>query len=240
VGKAPGRSRAKIYFETSRTWAASVVFVAPLFALYEVALAADEGVRSGTVPLVHELFHPMSHLGLVAFNLVLLGLLCLAIYRTRAKRRRVEGLYGLMFVEAAAWSLLMLAIGILVMQRLQPGIVPLAALPELPRRILGGIGAGIYEEFLFRFLLLGGMLLVLHRGLGANPVWSVPLAIVASAAAFSYAHHVIGREPYSVPVFLYRGLMGVILGTAFTMRGLGIVVYAHALYNLCVAFFWPR
>jgi hypothetical protein len=84
------------------------------------------------------------------------------------------------------------------------------------------------------------MLLVLHRGLGANPIWSVPLAILASAAAFSYAHHVIGQEPYTHVVFLYRALMGVILGAAFTMRGLGIVVYAHALYNLCVAFLWPR
>ena len=90
--KAPRRSRAKAYLEASRTWAASVVFVAPLFALYEVALTADEGVRSGTVPLVRELFHPVSHVGLVAMNLILLGLLCLAIYRTRAKRRRAEEL----------------------------------------------------------------------------------------------------------------------------------------------------
>ena len=122
------------------------------------------------------------------------------------------------------------------MSQLQAGeVAPLAALPEVPRRLLGGIGAGIYEEFLFRFLLLGGLLLVLLRGLGANPVWAVPVAIVASAAAFSWAHHVIGREPYTHAIFLYRALMGVILGAAFCARGLGIVVYAHALYNLAVA-----
>jgi membrane protease YdiL (CAAX protease family) len=126
----------------------------------------------------------------------------------------------------------MVAIGTVVMPRL------LAALPEMPRRLLGGIGAGIYEEFLFRFLLLGGLLLVLHRGLGASPVWSVPVAIVASAAAFSYAHHAIGQEPYTHTVFLYRALMGVILGAAFCVRGLGIVVHAHALYNLGVTLLW--
>lgn len=232
--KAPRRSRAKAYLEASRTWAASVVFVAPLFALYEVALTADEGVRSGTVPLVRELFHPVSHVGLVAMNLILLGLLCLAIYRTRAKRRRVEGMYGLMFFEACAWSALMLGVGMIVMPRL------LVVLPELPRRLLGGVGAGIYEEFLFRFLLLGGLLLVLHRGLGASPLWSIPVAILLSAASFSYAHHAIGQEPYSHPVFLYRTLMGVILGGIFFVRGLGIVVYAHALYNVALALLWPK
>lgn len=198
--------------------------MAPLFALFEVALAADPGVRSGTVPLVREIFDPVSHLGLVAFNLVLLGLLCVAIYRTRARRRRVTGLYGLMFLESLAWSGLMLGVGALVMPRL--------TLPPLPQTLLGGIGAGIYEEFLFRFLFLGGLVLVLHRGLRASPVWSVPLAILASAAAFSYAHHALGGEPYSHAAFLYRALMGVILGGAFCTRGLGIAVYAHALYNV--------
>jgi len=226
VAKAPRKkSTVATYLEASRTPAASFVFIAPVFALFEVALAADPGVRSGTVPLVHELFHPVSHAGLVALNLLLLGLLCLAIYRTRARRRRVPGLYGLMFLEALGWSGLMLGIGKLVMPRL-------LVLPPLPQELLGGIGAGIYEEFLFRFLILGGLVLVLHRGLRASPVWSVPFAILFSAATFSYAHHALGGEPFTYRAFLYRALMGVILGSVFCMRGLGIVVYAHALYNV--------
>jgi len=228
VAKGQKQKRAGIwtlYVEASRTPAASFVFVAPLLVLFEVALAADPGVRSGTVPLVHELFHPVSHLGLVAMNLVLLGLLCLAIWRTRAQRRRVPGLYGLMFLESVLWAGLMIGIGALVLPRL-------LVLPQLPRRLLGGVGAGIYEEFLFRFLFLGGMVLVLHRGLGASPMTAVPFAIVVSAAAFSYAHHALGGEPYSHAAFLYRALMGVILGAAYCARGLGIVVYAHALYNV--------
>jgi hypothetical protein len=207
--------------------AASVVFVAPLVVLFEVALAADARVRSGTVPLVREIFHPVSHAGLVAFNLVLLGLLCLAIGWTRARRRRVHGMYGLMLVEGCAWGGFMLAMGSLVVPHL-------LRLPEFPRNVLAGVGAGIYEEILFRFLLLQGIVLVLHRGLGVGEISSVPFAIVSSAAAFSYAHHAIGGEPYTDAVFLYRALMGVILGAAFWLRGLGIVVYAHAFYNVAL------
>jgi hypothetical protein len=226
VAKAQTRGKAlKVYLDASRTPAASFVFVAPLLALFEVALAADPGVRSGTVPLVHEIFHPISHLGLVAFNLVVLGLLCLAIWRTRERRRRVAGLYGFMFLEALLWSGLMLGIGSIVMPHL-------LVLPEIPRKMLGGIGAGIYEEFLFRFLLLGGLVLVLHRGLGESPVTAIPIAILLSAAAFSYAHHALGGEPYTHNAFLYRTLMGVILGGIFIGRGFGITVYTHALYNV--------
>jgi membrane protease YdiL (CAAX protease family) len=139
----------------------------------------------------------------------------------------VKGLYGFMLLESLAWSGFMLGLGALVLPHL-------LALPPLARDLLGGVGAGIYEEFLFRFLLLGGLLLVLHRGLGANPVATVPVAILASAAIFSYAHHALGGEPYTHAAFLYRTLMGVILGTAFCTRGLGIVVYAHALYNVAL------
>ncbi len=232
MARPKGASRTRVYLEASRTLAASFVFVAPLFALYEVALAADDGVRSATVPLVRELFHPVSHLGLVAFNLVLLGLLCLAIYRTRALRRRVTGIYGIMFCEAVLWTGFMLGIAALVMPRH-------LALPELPRRLLAYVGAGIYEEFLFRLLLLNGLVFLLHRGLGASPYWSFPVAVLASAAAFSYAHHAMGGEAWSRPVFVYRAVMGVILGTAYCLRGLGIVVYAHALYNVSLELLWP-
>jgi hypothetical protein len=224
----PKEAKTAAYLAASRTLAASFVFIAPLFALYEVALAADEGVRAGTAPLLRELFDPVSHLGLVALNLVLLGLLCLAIWRTSAQRRRVNGLYGLMFLEACGWSGFMLGVAALVMPRF-------LVLPPLPRQLLGYAGAGIYEEFLFRFLVLNGLVLVLHRALGASPVWAVPMAILASAALFSYAHHALGGEPYDKAVFLYRALMGVILGAVFSARGLGIVVYAHALYNVALA-----
>jgi hypothetical protein len=227
VAEARRKGAAAGYFAASRSLAASFVFVTPLLALYEVALAADEGVRTGAVSLVHELFAPVGHWGLLALNLLLLGFLCLAIWWTRARRRRVPGMYGLMFLESCAWSAFMLAVASLVPRSL--------ALPPVPRELLGYVGAGIYEEFLFRFLLLNGLVLVLHRGLGADPVWIVPAAVVASAILFSWAHHALGGEPYVQGVFLYRALMGVILGAAFCLRGLGIVVYAHAIYNVALA-----
>jgi hypothetical protein len=218
------------YLDASRRLAASVVFVWPLFALYQIGLVFDARVRTGTAPILREFFHRFSHLGLFALNLALLGLLFLAIWRTRSERLRFPGLYALMFLEACLWTVVMLMVAIL----LPPAEL---ALPVVVRTIFSYVGAGIYEEVLFRFLLMGGLILVLRRGLGGHPAWVVPVAILASAALFSYAHHELGQEAFSRGVFLYRGLMGVILGTVYYFRGLGIVVYAHALYNVALVAF---
>ena len=60
------------------------------------------------------------------------------------------------------------------------------------------------------------------------------IAFVASSLAFSAAHHLIGGEPFRVGVFTYRFFCGMIFATIYQLRGLGVAVYTHALYDLYV------
>ena len=106
-----------------------------------------------------------------------------------------------------------------------------ALAPEL----IAAAGAGVYEEAVFRLILLGGMILILTRYFGADPRWVVPVAIVVSAVLFSYAHHGIGGEPWDRRIFLIRTAMGLFLGGIYWARGIGIAVYSHALYNVVLA-----
>ena len=215
------------YFDVSASLSASYVFVAPLFAVYQLGLALDQGVRNGTDPIFREIFDRFRHFGMVAVNLLLLGFLLIAIGRAQRKRQRKPGLYFFMLLESLAWTGVMLASGELLARQL-------LALPAFPRELFASAGAGIYEEVLFRFLLMGGMILVLHKALGGAAWWVVPLAVVASALLFSHAHHTLGGEPWDRGVFWYRVGMGVVLGVLFWLRGLGIVVYAHTLYNVAL------
>lgn len=218
------RTRARAYYDASRRVSASYVFIAPLFAIYQLGLSLDPRVRNGTDPIFRELFDRFRHLGMVAINLLLLGVLLLAIWRTRSRRIYVRGMYGFMFLEACAWTGLMLLTGGAIYSRL-------LALPPLAQGFFASAGAGIYEEVLFRLLLMGGIILVLHRALGGRAWWVVPLAVVVSALVFSWAHHGLGGEPFRRGVFWYRAGMGAVLGGIFWARGLGIVVYTHAFYN---------
>jgi len=231
------KPKAAGYLELSRRLPASYVFVAPLFAVYQLGLALDADIRNGTAPLLREFVDRFSNLGLVFLNLVLLGTLLLAIWHTRRRRGEQRGFYGWMVLESCAWTVVMLLVAWFVV----PGLLAhlerlekLLSLPPMTRRVLAFIGAGIYEEVLFRFFLMGGLLMVLQRGLGGHPAFAVPVATLASAAVFSWAHHAIGGQPFTWPVFWYRAVMGTVLGAIFYARGLGIVVYVHALYNVAL------
>lgn len=110
-------------------------------------------------------------------------------------------------------------------------------------RVLGiAVGAGIFEELLFRGVLCLGLYHLLRAGLGrlgATPSLRAALAgtasVVVSAAVFSAYHHVgAGGEPYDALRFAFRFHAGVVLGAIFLTRGLGIAACAHGFYDVLV------
>jgi hypothetical protein len=96
------------------------------------------------------------------------------------------------------------------------------------------IGAGIYEEVLFRLGLFLGLFGLL-RVVKLPKLLALTLAALAAAAAFAAAHHV---GPYGEPVrtdyFLFRSLAGLYFTLLFVLRGFGIAVGAHAGYDVLV------
>jgi hypothetical protein len=101
-------------------------------------------------------------------------------------------------------------------------------------QILTFIGAGIYEEVIFRLGLFVG-LYFLFRIVQLPKVIAVVLAAVTAAFAFAAAHHV---GPYGEPMrtdyFVFRTLAGLYFTGLFIARGFGIAVGAHAGYDVLV------
>lgn len=96
------------------------------------------------------------------------------------------------------------------------------------------VGAGIYEEMIFRLLLFSG-LLWLMRKLETPAIPAVGLAAILSAALFSLAHHIGPHgEPFDGYPFLFRTVAGLYFAILFQFRGLGIAVGAHACYDVIV------
>jgi membrane protease YdiL (CAAX protease family) len=96
------------------------------------------------------------------------------------------------------------------------------------------LGAGIYEEVLFRLLLFTG-LVWLARYLRTPQMIAIPLAALGSGLLFAAAHH-IGPygEKFDGYVFLFRALAGVYFAVLFKVRGFGVAVGAHAIYDVLV------
>ncbi len=103
------------------------------------------------------------------------------------------------------------------------------------RQVITYLGAGIYEEAVFRLLLFSALMAAL-RLLDVGWVTSVGLAAIASAIVFSLAHHIgpYGQN-YSNYLFLFRLLAGLYFALLYELRGFGIVVGTHACYNVMVS-----
>ena len=68
------------------------------------------------------------------------------------------------------------------------------------------------------------------------PASAIPLVIITSAVLFS-AYHYLGAEgalPFNMSVFLFRTMAGIYFAGVYVFRGFGIVVGAHAIYDLIV------
>jgi hypothetical protein len=100
-------------------------------------------------------------------------------------------------------------------------------------QVITYVGAGIYEEALFRLLLFTAL------GWGLRHLFGAPVAFLisslASAAIFSAAHHVGPHgEPFDNLRFLFRALAGLYFVLLLQLRGFGIAVGAHACYDIMV------
>jgi membrane protease YdiL (CAAX protease family) len=103
------------------------------------------------------------------------------------------------------------------------------------RQVVTYLGAGLYEEAIFRLVLFSGMVLCL-RSVELSRSFAVVLAAAASAILFSTAHHVGPYgQPYSNYLFVFRLAAGLYFALLYQVRGFGIVVGAHACYNVMVS-----
>ena len=105
--------------------------------------------------------------------------------------------------------------------------------------IITGIGAGIYEELVFRLILICLLMLLFQDALKLTHANSVVLSILISAALFSAHHHIdffSGRlnavDPFNVTKFVFRTIAGIYFAALFAFRGFGITAGTHAFYNI--------
>ncbi len=120
------------------------------------------------------------------------------------------------------------------------GVPPAADIGAKIRQSVGSIvallGAGIYEELLFRLILLSLLVWGLRKA-GIAPGASTLLAVIVSSLLFAAAHHVgpYGEAPLMWSRFVFRTLAGVFFSVVFLYRGFGIAAGSHAAYDVLVS-----
>lgn len=232
------------YFENTRTHTYSLLFALPLLVLYEIGAmmiaGRAGGMRNGADVLLRTLLAAGGLNGTMAFTAAL-AVGAAVIVGLEQKRKRVPvrpGYFAGMLAESAAYAVIFGGLIAAATQVLLGGMVRMAAdggsitkLPLLDGVVLS-LGAGIYEELLFRVLLTGGLFALL-LAMGVRRTTSGIIAVVVSAFIFS-AFHYIG--PYAYPLelnsFTFRFIAGLAFSGLYMVRGFGVAAWTHALYDV--------
>ncbi|MHC4647998.1 MAG: CPBP family intramembrane glutamic endopeptidase [Planctomycetota bacterium] len=105
--------------------------------------------------------------------------------------------------------------------------------------IVTGIGAGIYEELVFRLVLICLLMLLFQDILRLNRKNAIILSVLISAALFSAYHHIdffsghlYQTAPFTWTEFVFRTIAGVYFAALFAIRGFGITAGTHAFYDI--------
>lgn len=103
-------------------------------------------------------------------------------------------------------------------------------LKEMLPQILMAASAGIYEEILFRLIMLGFLLLLLNQLMQSKRWLQISIATFVSSVIFSVFHYA-SFEFFAWSSFTFRFVAGCILGLLFVHRGLAVAVYTHSFYD---------
>ncbi|MCH2145153.1 MAG: CPBP family intramembrane metalloprotease [Phycisphaerales bacterium] len=236
------------YWLSSRRPLNILVFLAPFLLFYEIGLVFLLREDRGTITnLAHEwIISFMGVFNVDFFGLSLPGFIVVVVLLLwhvfslepwRVDFRSIP----LMLLES-----LLLMVPLIVLSHMVRQFMPLAGSEgELIEtlgpmgRIAVSIGAGLYEELVFRMLVV----LVIHTlmvdVLKFSDLIGAGVAILVSAGLFTWYHPVWGPDgTASMGKMLFYFAAGLWFGVLYVARGFGIVVAVHAFYDIAVLLDW--
>jgi hypothetical protein len=240
----------RAYLRQSSRPLPSLAFVLPLLVIYEagILLLGPQAVRNGADVWLRGLLDWSGFGQYFLLPVLTIGLLLAWHHVTRDRWRVSAAVVYVMFAECAVLGIALVGIGRVQAAVAQALVAPHVA-SEVQRaalalppgaapavgRMVGYLGAGVYEEMLFRLLLLPPIAACAWR-LGAQRGLRIGLAVLLTSLVFSAAHY-LGTygETFDAFGFAFRFLAGAFFAMLFVFRGFGIAAGTHALYDVFVS-----
>ncbi|MCY4158993.1 MAG: CPBP family glutamic-type intramembrane protease [Bacteroidetes bacterium] len=230
------------YFRATQTATWGFLMALPLIILYELGIVWVNNGRSEVIRISSEsvLKNLFSGFGL-AHELILLGSVliigvAILIYE-RKKKISFNVRYSVwVMIESAAYGVILaFVVSGITQMLLSPLMISQVMDHGLAMKLVLSLGAGIYEELLFRVVIVGGFFLLLRLAFPKQRILMYAVAAVIGAISFSAVHHLgsLG-DPWALDVFLYRAIFGLVFNILFLVRGFAVVAWTHALYDVMV------
>jgi membrane protease YdiL (CAAX protease family) len=229
---APLGQMAERYWVESRRPLASLVFIAPLLILYETGVLLL-GVQNGADAFMRRILDLMGFGQHFVLPVLTVCILLAWHYLSHQPWQLSGGIVSTMAVECLILGIclrLILTLQDVMFHAFDDTVV--LSIGETLKQSIGFLGAGIYEELLFRLILLSLATWALRHA-GASPRMGLILAVLLTSLLFAAAHHVgPNGEPLDASRFLFRTLAGGFFSILFIYRGFGIAAGSHAAYDI--------
>ena len=226
------------YWRYSRSAYYSAVAALPLLVIYEILIvlsqsrywgirnAADVWIRTFLMAFDLQAQH-------ITFVLIGISLALIPIAKSRARGIKLKANYfALMFAECLAFSLVL---GLVLQSILRLGGLSSGGPGSgLMQNLALSVGAGLFEEIIFRVILLNLLFLLLSPLLKKKVVAAVVSVLLASFL-FSLSHYVgTMADTWQLYSFMFRWAAGLLFTVLYFVRGFAITAYTHALYDIWV------
>ncbi|HCK99856.1 MAG TPA: hypothetical protein DHW42_07130 [Candidatus Marinimicrobia bacterium] len=229
----------KAYWQHSKSPFYSLLFTLPLLICYEILIfnlnhSDILGMRNGADILFRQFFAMFNIYGFYIVGFLVLTSLIVSYYfhsrRNISKPFHLQ-FFVLMFLESLVFAMLMFVF----IDKIGDYLITIGTVPGKKEMIVLALGAGVYEEFIFRVILVSGFLFFLKDILRLQPHLSAILAMISASLIFSLFHYLGSYgEVVEIRSFLIRFGAGMFLSLLFVLRGYGITAYTHTLYDLLV------
>ncbi len=226
------------YLEDARRPLHSLIFLLPLILAYEIG-AAKLGPSAPFGPpdrviayhLMQMFFTVLGTTGILLPGFLIIAILLVThLISGEPWKVRVTTILGMMG-EALIWTLPLFLLNRFIRYAALNG----AGASSWIEDVVVSTGAGVYEELIFRLILVTALVILLEDVLKLRQQRALILGVVIAAILFAAHHHQpLGREPYEFGRFAFRTLAGIYLGALFLLRGYGITAGCHAVYNVLV------
>lgn len=232
------------YFHVTRSGTYGFLAALPLWAAYEVLILLANSTRLGEIRVsadiwIKRVLSSFGVAGLFGLGIAVLLAGIAVFYWERKRNLPIRPRYLFMIpLESAVYAI---ALGWVVGTAI--GLLFAIAPPQMsqfdgPTQLALSLGAGLYEELVFRVLLVGALFWIFRKFSDKSAAYLS--AALIGAAIFSAVHYVgpFG-DPFSVSSFAFRFFFGLLLNGLYILRGFGVVAWTHALYDVSIVVgFW--
>ncbi len=134
---------------------------------------------------------------------------------------------------AMVFESLLLCLPLFIIGAMVDRLIPLhTGVGSGPARLIFPLGAGVYEELVFRLIGFTAFSILLVDFLHMNKKYATPLIVCICAILFAL-HHCWGiNERFNWHDMLFRTGAGIYFGIIFLCRGYGVTAGTHATYDI--------